>query len=399
MDSINFMEHKRVIKIFLVMGLLIHSAIEYFASEVYLLNTGVFFLFYGLMFLLALPVLKNIFSTISENVFLSLMILWTVASLFWTSNLLETSLAVGSLLGMLLIAFYLVKMFSIEEVFELFVYFCLITILINAIALFFFPELSIYRDGHVHYGKWQGIYWHKNAFGIIFQFSIFILSLALYFKGTVNKWLLFISIFLSFLFLYNSESSTSWLAAIVCLILFAVKWLNTKKNIQWRWFFMAFFISSVFVVLYVDQLLMYLFGKSLAFTGRTGIWIKVVELIKQNILIGNGYYGFWYDMQHSLQKFGMIMSHNGYLEIMVFLGSIGFFLFLLMWGRALFLSAKLFFSKKMTLETTFPFIFLVSYSVQNTMESLFFLKMNVFTVIFIYFVLYLNRYFAKNERQ
>jgi len=394
--GIGFLDYKSAVKIFLVLGLLIHSAVENFASEVHYLNTGVFFLFYGLMFLLALPVIKNMFGTVRNNFFLYLLIIWTVASIFWTTNVLETSLAIVSLLGMLLFAFYLLEMFSLEEVFELFVYFCLFSIVISAIALYFYPELSIYhRD--VHYGKWQGVYSHKNVFGFVVYFSIIVFSLALYFKSSVNKFVLFIGLLVSLLYLYQSESTTSLLATVVCFVLLVVKWLNAKKNIQWRWLFIVFFIGTLFVTLYDDQILE-LFGKNLTFSGRIWIWEKVLGVIQQKPFIGNGYYGYWNDAQHGVEGLSYrVTSHSGFLEIMVFLGIIGFCLFLLMWGRALFLSAKLYFSDRMTLEATFLFIFLISFSFQSTMESYFFQKMKFATIVFIYCILYLNRYFSKKR--
>lgn len=386
---INFEEHKFAIKVFLVVGLLIHSAIEYFSAEVRFLNTGIFFLFYGLLFLLAWPVIKDMYRAFLDNIFLNVLILWAVLSILWTTNVLETSLALMSLLGMLLFAFYLVEKLSIEDVFELLVYFCLISILVNSIVLYFYPELSINRLPHK--GIWQGMYWHKNAFGIVFYFSILILSLSIYFRVPMNRFALFIATVISFLFLYKSQSITAWFAAFIFLVLFIAKWLNTKKNIQWKFFIIIMFICSLIIIFNVEQVL-HLFGKNTTLTNRTVIWVNVIEIIKQDIYVGKGYYGFWYDAQHGIKRFPTgLMSHNGFMEIMVFFGGIGFFLFFFMWARALFLSAKLFFSKQMSLGCVFPFIFLVVYSLQNTMDSLFFLKMNVFTVVFLYLIIYLNK--------
>ena len=137
-----------------------------------------------------------------------------------------------------------------------------------------------------------------------------------------------------------------------------------------------------------DQLLM-LLGRNTTFTGRIDIWLLVWELIQQNILLDNGYYGFWYDVQHSLY-YGVRAAHNGFLDVMVFLGAIGMFLFVLMLEKAFFLSAKHYFSDEMTLQSVFPFVFLVSFSVVNLMESYFLVKMRILTVVFLYVVLYLN---------
>ncbi|MCU7837319.1 MAG: O-antigen ligase family protein [gamma proteobacterium symbiont of Taylorina sp.] len=389
---LEFKKNKLAIQIFLVVGLLIHSAIEYHAAKIHFLNTGIFFFFYGLLFLLALPVIKKMFETFFEHIFLYLMVLWAAASVLWTTNLLETSLAIVSLSGMLLFAFYLAEKFSIEEVFELLIYFCLLSVVINGCVIYFFPKPSMFAGG-----LWNGVYMHKNGFGVIFYFSSMVLLCGLYFKNSVNKILIMTGFFASLGFLYKSVSVTSWVAVILCFGLFFVKWLQTKTKIQWRWFFLIFSISAVFISLNLAKVVG-IFGKNLTFTDRDEIWTKVLDVIQQKLLLGNGYYGFWYDDLHKIPgRFYGIMSHSGFLEIMVFLGVIGFFFFLLMWGRALFLAAKLYFSERMTLETVFPFIFLVVYSIQNSMESLFFLKMNIFTIIFIYCILYVNHYYS-NKR-
>lgn len=395
MIGINFEDHKFAIKVFLLVGLLIHSAIESFAADVHYLNTGVFFLFYGLLFLLALPVIKEMYNTFLDNLFLNLLILWAVVSIFWTTNLLETLLALVSLLGMYLFAFYLVEKFKIEEIWELLIYFFLISILINAYVLYFFPELSIHHEPG-HNGKWRGVFWHKNLFAHLYSFSIIVFSLALYFKTYVSKWLLSLALVASFWFVYKSGSTTAWLVSMIYLILFMTKWLQTRFHIKWRWIILFFVISTIIVALNANLLLMQLFGKDTSFHGRIDLWLQVWELIQQNLLSGNGYYGFWYNAEHSFDGlkgnifYGLRAAHNGFLDVLVFLGVIGMFFFALMLGKALFLSAKLYFSDEMTLHSVFPFVFLVSFSVVNLMESYFLVKMRILTVVFLYVVIYLN---------
>ena len=115
-------------------------------------------------------------------------------------------------------------------------------------------------------------------------------------------------------------------------------------------------------------------------------------------MLGNGYLGFGYDRAHSIPHWPVgLRSHNGYLEVIVYFGFTGFFLFFLMWGRALFLSAKLFFSNKMTLKNLLPFIFLVTYSLQNTMESSFFSQRNLLWILFVYIIIYLNNNHSRQQ--
>ena len=383
-------------RFFLILVLLIHSGVSASTAQIHYLNTSVFFLLYGAMFLLVYPDIKRWLSGFSTHIFLFLMIIWAVLSITWSTNVYLTFLGLVSLLGMLLISFYLSDKFSLEEVLDLLVSLGFILLFMNAIALLFFPEQSSHHRGQLD-GSWKGLLGHKNNFGIFFYVFSIVFLLALYFKRPFNKAGLYFALFLSIIFLYQSKSTTSWMAMGLFVGLFGLKWLNARKNIQWRWIFVSLVIIASGLFVYAEQFLA-LFGKNLTFTGRTRIWTGVWEVIQQNLMLGNGYLGFWYDRAHSIPNWPVgLHAHNGYLEVMIYFGFTGLILFFLLWSRALFLSAKLFFSNQMSLKNLLPFIFLVTYSLQNTMESSFFLQRNLLWILFIYFVIYLNNNHSRHQ--
>jgi exopolysaccharide production protein ExoQ len=71
-------------------------------------------------------------------------------------------------------------------------------------------------------------------------------------------------------------------------------------------------------------------GRSSNFSGRTAIWSMVVSFIAERPVLGYGYSGFWFGLSpKSLavdQALGSSIrySHNGYLEILLNLGAVGF---------------------------------------------------------------------------
>ena len=373
---------------FILFVLFIHSGIEYVTINIHYFNTSVFFLTYILIFFMALPYIKYWLYNSREHIFLMLVIVLALLSILWTTDVYRTFLGLVSIIGMLFIGLYLAEKYTMERVLDLLIYLCIGSLLINAVALYFFPEYSINRKPH--FGIWQGLYWHKNTFGILFFLSAIIFSLALYFKRPFLKVVLYSGLLLSLWYLYRSESTTSWLAMSMFFVLFLFKWLAIKNIIQWRWIFVVLLIIVCGLLLFSDQFVA-LFGKNLTFSGRTRIWSGVIDIIQNNLWLGHGYSGFWYDNAHKIPHWPVgLMSHNGYLEVMVYFGIIGLFLFILLLGKALYLSGKLFFSDEMTLKSVFPFLFLITYTVQNSMESLFFLQRNLFWILFIYFVIYLN---------
>ena len=84
-------------------------------------------------------------------------------------------------------------------------------------------------------------------------------------------------------------------------------------------------------------------------TGRFSLWIGFFSLIFENLIFGNGYSGF--DLI-SFQYFGFAESpHNVFLEVMLYTGLIGFFLYILFLSRIFLASYKLFKLKKRILPT------------------------------------------------
>ncbi len=375
-------------KLFVLFALFIHSGIEYVTINIHYFNTSIFFLTYLVMFFIALPYIKQCRYNSRDHFLLATVLIYSLLSILWTTDIYRTFLGLVSLIGMLLIALYLAEKYTMAKVLELLIYLCIVSLLINAVALYFFPEYTINRKPH--FGIWKGLYLHKNSFGILFFLSAMVFSLALYFNRSFYKIVLLSGLLLSLWYLYRSESVTSWLAMGVFFILFFFKWLTVKNIIQWRWIFVVLLIMVCGLLFFSDQFVA-LFGKNLTFSGRTRIWSGVIDIIQNNLWLGHGYSGFWYDNAHKIPHWPVgLMSHNGYLEVMVYFGIIGLFLFILLLGKALYLSGKLFFSDEMTLKSIFPFLFLITYTVQNSMESLFFLQRNLFWILFIYFVIFLN---------
>jgi exopolysaccharide production protein ExoQ len=81
-------------------------------------------------------------------------------------------------------------------------------------------------------------------------------------------------------------------------------------------------------------ILMALFGDP-TFSGRTDIWSFVGEAIRQSPLQGNGYASFWGTGQNSRVMetapgfiVALLQAHNGYLDVLVELGAVGFVLLL-----------------------------------------------------------------------
>jgi exopolysaccharide production protein ExoQ len=87
-------------------------------------------------------------------------------------------------------------------------------------------------------------------------------------------------------------------------------------------------------------------GKDPTLTGRTAIWTFVVTEISQRPWLGWGYLAFWstenpaaMEIAYQLRWF-VPQSHNGLLEILLYVGFIGMPFFVYLWARTVWLSVR-----------------------------------------------------------
>jgi O-antigen ligase len=90
---------------------------------------------------------------------------------------------------------------------------------------------------------------------------------------------------------------------------------------------------------YLSDLLGF-FGRDLTLTGRTGLWLGILQSISKRPLLGYGYYAFWQGLNG--ESANLILAnhwvfgyaHNGMLEILLQLGFIGLIVFLITFVQA-----------------------------------------------------------------
>ena len=66
-------------------------------------------------------------------------------------------------------------------------------------------------------------------------------------------------------------------------------------------------------------------GRDETLTGRTAVWADVLPAMKQQPLAGYGFGSFWTDARRELYE--IPTAHNGYLDILLELGVVGFAFF------------------------------------------------------------------------
>ena len=246
-----------------------------------------------------------------------------------------------------------------------------------------------------NFGTWRGIELQKNLLGHV-SLMIFILGLYFY-NESYSKFSKYDSIFLiilSTLSIFLSGSTTNLIGLVLILLILIVTYsdrvfypigirkLNTTLAIS------ILSIAAIVFSLYSSKsfsTIPELFGKDPSLTGRDVIWSFIWNEIQKKFWIGYAYGTYWImgttviDIFQAVVGWKVNEAHNGYLEIMLQLGMIGFSLFILL---------LISFIRKIYKTGFFiAFLALVAILEVNFSESFIFQPRNASTLVFMFFYL------------
>jgi len=263
-----------------------------------------------------------------------------IASAAWSLDPLLTlrrslPFALAGLFGLWFAArFSPVRQFTILRVTMIALAFATVAIVVLA------PSIGLdHTPGHA--ADWQGVFTQKNACGRMMVLATAVLlcdgTRRLLRPGRLAMLALFVFV------LVMSGSRGAWMIEVALLLLWLLLLVARRAGQRIRLVLAVLTplvsIGLGAVLILGSHQLAPLLGRDLTLTGRTAIWVQVVQFILQRPLLGYGYDAFWRGMQGpSFQvaaavHFIVAHAHNGFLEIALELGAAGFLLFLLSWLR------------------------------------------------------------------
>jgi len=195
------------------------------------------------------------------------------------------------------------------------------------------------------FGTWRGMEVQKNWLA---QNSLYCLLSSIVFfsfdKTRYAKLYDSVLILISVLIIYKAHSSTNLIAVVIIVfmgIVFQIesvfKNLGIGRSILGFVFLFILTLSGIFLIFSSEifGLIPGYFGKDLTFSGRVDIWDFVWNDIEKQLLLGYGFATYWIMGSSRLEIFasyfqGFVVNsaHNGYLEIILQLGVVGFIFFL-----------------------------------------------------------------------
>lgn len=246
------------------------------------------------------------------------------------------------------------------------------------------------------FGTWRGIEAHKNHLA---QTCIYcLLSSLVFFNFARSKWtkIYSVALMLSSVFLiYKAHSSSAVIVIAVILFLGFIFYVESIFNIlkigrSVLGFTFLLFLCLTFVFLIFSSEIFGLvpgyFGKDMTLSGRVPIWEYVWTEIDKKLLMGYGFAAYWIMGSTRIllfadyfEGFKVNQAHNGYLELFLQLGVIGFVFFLVL------LSAYIY--RMFKVNNNLAIIISISILTLNLTESVLF-KVGLGVTTFYFFALY-----------
>lgn len=305
-----------------------------------LFDRKVLFLNFVALLLFNLKNLSSIVYRLSKSLPMIMVLSWCLLSAAW-SNWQWASIEESLIQCMLFLTCLLIaNTYSLKTIFKLLKHAAIITIIINVLYSILFTSNAFSSAGMT------GFYNHKNNLGLIMALC----SIILYFdyqRGNSKDSLFFMCI--SMTVLVASLSKTSMSLFVISVLLSSFLYVSTF-NIKDKLFNFKVKVLTVVTVIA-------LFGYSVSFhneildylyynldeefmTGRGMLWLTMLLHAENDILVGFGFNSVWGKGDFSeiyytdlfrynpLWVESLAASDGGYIDILVSLGLVGFFIFL-----------------------------------------------------------------------
>ncbi len=327
---------------------------------------------------------------LQKNPGLCLFLFIILLSFGWSGSPIHTLKYSLVLIGTTTVYMYIIKQYSYTEISALLKWGLPITAVLSHYYSIFKPEIAINPAKN----SWQGIIDHPNKLAALMALNA-ILWLLEAIENPKHRWLSIGIVFYSLYVMDMAKSGASkvqFLMAIVTVL--SVRFLK-KLPFQWSLFFVVLFLVlsiSGFIIITnnLEAIIVDGLGKDITLTGRTPLWSYLfAEKISQRPWLGYGFHGFWQpwlgvdnpSANHISGQLRMPVptggywtvphAHNGFIEIIIDSGFIGFSAFALSMGTALVQAIQYLTSPKKgesILESILPILLLIFVIFPNLTE-------------------------------
>lgn len=289
--------------------------------------------FYGLVAIGLVFSARDAFRAMLRSPWLVLLALLAITSAIWSIDA-ELSFRRGiAVLATTLLGVYLAARFEWIAALRLLAWIWFGLMAASLVAGIVAPGFS--HAGEIHPGAWIGGWSEKNALGGHASRASFLFAFLAWRDARYQRWWLS-ALAISLVLVIMSKSATSLLGAGLGLGVLGAAWWMLKGR-RWSlalvWGGVTVVGLAILVYLTAPALLLGLIGKDETLTGRTDIWVELLNAISQKPALGYGYLAFWgldseprYWLQRAVD-WNAPSGHNGWLDLAISLGLVGVGLF------------------------------------------------------------------------
>lgn len=301
------------------------------------INAKLGLLFYLVTFVLLGMRWKRTLTIFSSNLLLSILLVIVCFSYFWSINPDQTMRFSVYAVGTTGIGLYLATRYTLAEQMRILTWTYGILLILSLLFAVAIPQYGIMTG--VHESALRGVFTHKNQFGAFMAPGgvIFLLNAL---RSDRHSWFYWSLLVLNCAAMVMSQSLTALATFTTMLTLCLI-----YRIFRWRYEVMVSAILAVTIMCFVgliivagyigsDSLLNSL-GRDMTLSGRTYIWQYVWDQIQLRPWFGYGLSAFWngYDGPSGYVQLAMriaiIYAHNGFLDIWLSIGLVGFSVFVI----------------------------------------------------------------------
>ena len=298
------------------------------------------FLIIGIVYLITSIIVLARFQCYKQNLRfmypLVIFLAWICLSVIWSPDKGLTAWRSLALVGAMLFGFYLASTFSLDDQLDLIYWAILIALLSSIVLCIIWPNYGVMTG--FHEGRWRGVFTHKNVLGRIAVLFVLVVTLHKDFSrdkilSKILRVLLF-SMGIMLTFLSGSAGAVVSLSILLSFIVLLVIVIKKKVLYVPLWASMLCLgLGSATLAIGNVSVVFAALGRSSNLTGRIPLWESLLPLIKQKLFLGFGYGAFWrgFDGPSALvwKAIGWhpIHAHNGFLDILLDSGVVGFSIF------------------------------------------------------------------------
>ncbi|MEH2194603.1 MAG: O-antigen ligase [Nostoc sp.] len=286
---------------------------------------------YLILFYFLLIYWKGFLYVITRSPLQFLLLIIVAFSILWSGDLSSSLTYMRGLIRLYFLAIYLAMRYSLREQMRLIAWALGASALLSMLFSAFIP-------GYIHksaelVGMWSGIFGHKNELGYMMAWSAGVfLHLAL--SSNRYRWLMWGICGISVCLIILSRSTTSLTIILTMILLLPIYKSLQKTNYKLQ----VIMITSALMLVILGVTLLInnadtvvgTSGKDLTFNGRSDLWELVMSKIWERPWLGYGFSGFWTSTDASNLRATYDWAsnaHNGFLELLLELGFLGFLTF------------------------------------------------------------------------